>query len=248
MSRWLAGPERPDSGVGKSDGCHRSVLPCSCSGEQNLPWIVPFAASLTGKSDVRSRRSSRVVPVSPQGTLSLGIDCSILEVQKLGWFVERGAKRSRIADPLRFMFQANRHGPCSHNLTKLLDSLDGTCLRCDKRLADAGPFDLIWFGEARHDRVQAYLNSGEGKVYSRALEWASNTVDGFESPLGMELLATVDWMIQHDGTEPTVNGVIEGLMDWPGGREAGQRKSRIFDRRLVSIALEQLETANRSTA
>ena len=178
----------------------------------------------------------------------LGIDCSILEVQKLGWFIERGARIFQVADPLNLRFQANKYGPYSQNLTKMLHSLDGSHLRCDKRLADAGPSDLIWFNEAMHDRVQAYLNSGEGKVYSLALEWASSTVDGFESPLGMELLATVDWMIQRGGTEPTVNGIIEGLKDWPGGREAGQRKSKIFDQRLVSIALEQLETANRSAA
>ena len=67
----------------------------------------------------------------------LGIDCSILEVQKLGWFMERGAMRFRIAGPLNFKFQANRYGPYSRNLTKLLDSLDGTHLRCDKRLSDA---------------------------------------------------------------------------------------------------------------
>lgn len=178
----------------------------------------------------------------------LGIDCSILEVQKLGWFIERGARKFQVAGPLNFRFQANKYGPYSHNLTKLLDSLDGSYLRCDKRLADAGPSDLIWFNESMHDRVQAYLCSGEGKVYTRALDWASNIVDGFESPLGMELLATVDWMILRNGTEPTVSGVIEGLKDWPGGNEAGQRKTRIFDRRLVAIALEQLETANRSSA
>ena len=171
----------------------------------------------------------------------LGIDCSILEVQKLGWFIERGVRRFQMADPLKFKFEASKYGPYSHNLTKLLDSLDGSYLRCNKRLADAGPSDLIWFNETMHDRVQAYLNSGVGKMYSRALEWASNT-------LGMELLATVDWMIQHDGTEPTVNGVIKDLKDWPGGKKAGQRKLKMFDRRLVSIALKQLGTANRSTA
>ena len=178
----------------------------------------------------------------------LGIDCSILEVQKLGWFIERGARRFRIAGPLNFKFQANRYGPYSHNLTKLLDSLDGTYLRCDKRLSDAEPLDLIWFNEAMHDRVHMYLNSGDGKAYLPALDWAATTVDGFESPLGMELLATVDWLMQRHGTEPTVNAVIEGLKDWPGGRKAGQRKLRIFDRRLVSIALEQLETANQPAA
>ncbi len=178
----------------------------------------------------------------------LGIECSILEVQKLGWFLERGVTRFGESDALKFKFQANKYGPYSHNLTKLLDSLDGSYLRCDKRLADADPLDLIWFNDAKYDRVQAYLNSGEGKQFSSVLEWASATIDGFESPLGMELLATVDWMMQHDDIEPTVDGVMEGLKSWAGGEAAGQRKLKIFDRRLVAIALGQLQTSNRLPA
>lgn len=175
----------------------------------------------------------------------LGIDCSILEVQKLAWFIERGGKLLQIEGPLEFRFQANRYGPYSHNLTKMLDSLDGSYLRCDKRLADADPNDLIWFNEAKYDRVQTYLNSGEGKKYTGVLEWASSIIDGFESPLGMELLATVDWMMQNDMIEPSVEGVMKGLKNWAGGAQAGRRKLKIFDERLVSIALNQLEEANR---
>ncbi len=174
----------------------------------------------------------------------LGIECSILEVQKLGWFIERGVRRFHRSDALKFKFRANKYGPYSHNLTKLLDSLDGSYLRCDKRLADANPMDLIWFNDAKYDRVQAYLNSGEGKEFSRVLEWASATIDGFESPLGMELLATVDWMLQHDHIEPTVEGVMAGLKGWAGGKEAGRRKLNIFDERLISIALDKLDSAN----
>ncbi len=174
----------------------------------------------------------------------LGIDCSILEVQKLAWFIERGGNLLQIEDPLEFRFLANRYGPYSHNLTKMLDSLDGSYLRCDKRLADAEPHDLIWFNEAKYDHLQAYLNSGEGKKYIGILEWASSIIDGFESPLGMELLATVDWMMQNDRIEPSVEGVMMGLKDWAGGAQAGRRKLKIFNERLVSIALEQLEVAN----
>ena len=114
-------------------------------------------------------------------------------------------------------------------------------------MADADPFDLIWFNEAKYDRVQAYLNSGEAKQFSRVLEWASSTIDGFESPLGMELLATVDWMLQREDIDPTVEGVMDGLKGWAGGKEAGQRKLKIFDQRLVAIALEQLRSANELT-
>ena len=178
----------------------------------------------------------------------LGIECSILEVQKLGWFLERGVTRFGGPDALRFRFQAKKYGPYSHNLTKLLDSLDGSYLQCEKRLADAGPLDLIWFNDAKYDQVQAYLNSGEGKQFSSVLEWASAAIDGFESPLGMEVLATIDWMMQHDESELTVEGVMEGFKGWAGGEAAGQRKLKIFDRRLVAIALEQLQTLNKRPA
>ncbi len=178
----------------------------------------------------------------------LGIDCSILEVQKLGWFVERGARIFGLDESLHFRFSANKYGPYSYNLTKLLDSLDGSYLRCDKRLADAEPLDLIWFNESKRELVKSYLNAGEAKEYANVLEWASTVIDGFQSPLGMELLATVDWMIEQDGIEETVDGVLTGLHSWAGGEKAGQRKLKIFDRRLVAVALEKLHSTKSNVA
>ena len=173
------------------------------------------------------------------------IDCSILEVQKLGWFLQRGVNRLGIVDPLRFEFSANRYGPYSHKLTKLLDSLDGSYLCCDKRLADADPSDLIWFNPSKKDLVHTYLHSGEGKRYLPVLGWSSSIIDGFQSPLGMELLATVDWLMQEQQVVPDTAAVIAGLRGWPGGQTAGQRKLRIFDERLIDLALDQLSVAHR---
>lgn len=171
----------------------------------------------------------------------LGIDCSILEVQKLSYFVERAVAKFSLDKGLRFSFEAKKYGPYSHNLTKLLDNLDGSYLRCDKRLSDASPFDLIWFNAEMESRVQTYLGSGEGKKFTPALEWATAVIDGFESPLGMELLATIDWLLEVENVDPSVSGIIEGLKSWPGGEVAGKRKLRLFDRRMIEIALEQLQ-------
>ena len=148
------------------------------------------------------------------------------------------ACKSRI--PLRLEFTANKYGPYSHRLNRLLDSLDGSYLGCEKRLADTRPFDRIWFNETKKGDVHAYLTSGEGKVYAGALEWAAHTIDGFESPLGMELLATVDWVLEREGVEPTIAGVKKGLSNWAGGKTAGQRKLRLLNDRLIGIALDQL--------
>ena len=174
----------------------------------------------------------------------IGIECSILEVQKLGWFMDRGVQRFGMGDPLRLNFVPKFYGPYSHNLQKLLDSLDGSYLHCDKRLSDAAPVDPIWFIERKRDLLSAYLESGEGRIYASALEWTSTAIDGFQSPLGMELLATVDWMIQKDRVEPNVDNIMAGLGGWAGEERAATRKLRIFDQRSISIALERLDQIN----
>ena len=170
----------------------------------------------------------------------LGIDCSLLEIQKLAWFLERHIKRLSPDNPLNLSFVASKYGPYANRLTHLLDKLDGSYLHCDKRLSDARPSDVIWFNDAQRDRVGVYLKSAETKPYLGALEATANIIDGFESPLGMELLATVDWLYQEESCEPTVDAVRAGLANWTGGKQAAQRKLRLFDDRLIEFALKQL--------
>jgi O-acetyl-ADP-ribose deacetylase (regulator of RNase III) len=170
----------------------------------------------------------------------LGIDCSILEVQKLGYFLERFVKTLNLG-PLAFEFTANKYGPYSDKLKHMLNGLDGSYLHCDKRLSDAGPFEPIRFADEKRDRVSAYLTSPEVKPYLPALEATSELIDGFESPLGMELLATVDWLISVQGAKPEVGAIKAGLHSWPGGKASAERKLRLFEDRIVAIALETLQ-------
>ena len=174
----------------------------------------------------------------------LGMDCSSLEVQKLAWFIERGVKRSRVNASIDFEFVADQYGPYSRKLEKLLDSLDNSYLQSEKRLSAAGPFDSIWFNGDMKEELGTYFSSGEGKTYASVLEWTSSTIDGFESPFGMELLATVDWLLKENGVEPTVEQILNGLQQWAGCKIASERKLRTFDQRSISIALEQLGRAN----
>ena len=176
---------------------------------------------------------------------ALEMDCTILEVQKLAWFIERGAHLLLAQNVLQLQFQANRYGPYSHRLTHLLNSLDGSYLSCDKRLADATPKDNISFNSRKKDIVRAYLGSGAGKAYMPVLEWVSSVIDGFESPHGMELLATVDWLLERRGAEPTVAAVRRGLHEWPGDSDARARKLRIFPERDIGIALGHLLATTR---
>ena len=139
---------------------------------------------------------------------------------------------------LDLQFEANRYGPYANRLEKLLDKLDGSYLHCDKRIADADKLDVIWFDDERKDLVQAYLRT-EAKAYAQALEETAALIDGFESPFGMELLATVDWLLTKEGVEPEVQAVRKGLQRWPKPG-AAQRKLKLFHDEAIGFALERL--------
>jgi len=171
----------------------------------------------------------------------LGIECSVLEVQKLAYFLERSIEQLGLQNPLDLRFGADKYGPYASRLTHLLNGLDGSYLHCDKRLGDAGPFDVIWFEESKRDYVATYLGS-EGKAYLPALQRTAELIDGFESPLGMELLATIDWLIQKDKVEAKRDAIRSGLASWTGGQKAAERKQELFEDRLIDLALDRLAT------
>lgn len=170
----------------------------------------------------------------------LGIECTYLEVQKLGWFLERTIHILGIEDPLKLDFKADKYGPYSDRLRHLLNGLDGTYLHCDKRLSDATPLDTIWFDEARRRHVELFLKQDTSEPLNRVLDATSKRIDGFESPFGMELLATVDWLLEREHREPNLNSIRAGLREWPAGKPAAERKLQLFNDRLIALALNRL--------
>lgn len=108
----------------------------------------------------------------------LGIECTLLEIQKLAWFLERSTQRYGLEDVLKLRFQADRYGPFSPRLNHRLDALDGSYLHSDKRISDCGPMDTIGFRDAKAEVVAAYLRSGEAKAYGQVLEARAGTLAG----------------------------------------------------------------------
>lgn len=176
----------------------------------------------------------------------LGMECSLLEIQKLAWFLERNIEIAGLA-PLDLRFSPHKYGPYADRLRHLLEGLDGSYLHCDKRISDADPFDVIWFDDARKSFVQAYIKS-EAKEYAPALEATAAMIAGFESPFGMELLSTVDWLLTEQRVAPTIPELREGLHGWKGGSGSAERKNKLFDDRSLRIALDRLVPSAAPTA
>ena len=137
--------------------------------------------------------------------------------------------------PLGLSFEAGPYGPQARGLSDLLAPLDGVYLRCETALRSASLLDVIWFDDTRRAGLQVWLRR-DAAPWLQALEETAASMDGFESPFGMELLATVDWLLSRDGVAPTVAAVRDGLRQWLGHR------SRLFDDRAVGLALERVAT------
>lgn len=169
----------------------------------------------------------------------LGMECSLLEIQKLAWFLERVIESQKLTNPLKLKFNAKNYGPYADKLRHLLDGLDGSYLISDKRISDCGPHDVIWFNDIKNDQLQIYLKT-EVRKYLPALEKTTQLIDGFESPFGMELLSTVDWLLSQQQIPANAPALLDGLASWPAGKYWAERKLKIFSLARLDLALTRL--------
>jgi len=168
----------------------------------------------------------------------LGMECSLLEIQKLAWFLERSIERVGLK-PLDLRFVPHKYGPYADRLRHLLEGLDGSYLHCDKRIGDADPLDVIWFDDGRKTAVQTYIKS-EAKDYIPALEATAALIDGFESPIWYGTAGHGGLAAFAGRRRPYSARRARRLHHWRGGPDSAARKDRLFDDRALSIALERL--------
>ena len=169
----------------------------------------------------------------------LGIDCTILEVQKLVYFLDKRLKQQGNAQLFNLKFEADLYGPHARNLYHLLNSLDGSYLSAVKRIPDCTPTDTIGVRYDQQEKVQMFLQD-ECQECLAALDATDEFIDGFQSPLGLEALATIDWLIAEDGVTPSLPMIRDGLENWKGGGSSGARKQALFDDRLINLCIKRL--------
>ncbi len=111
----------------------------------------------------------------------LGMECSLLEIQKLAWLLQRAIELHQQEDVLKLRFEAHNYGPFSPNLNHLLNALDGTYLKAEKRIPDSQPLDVIWFNDREKEHVNLWLNN-ESKEWLPALEQANSKILRVDNP------------------------------------------------------------------
>ena len=116
---------------------------------------------------------------------------TLLEVQKLAYFLQE------VGEPLRLNYEAGHYGPYAPNLNKVLEVMEGHFIRGygDSQQRDA-EIELL---PGAVDEASAFLADKRDSL--TRLEQVADLIEAFETPYGMELLATVHWVAHYGGRQ-----------------------------------------------
>jgi O-acetyl-ADP-ribose deacetylase (regulator of RNase III) len=155
---------------------------------------------------------------------SLSYRLTLLEVQKLAYFLQEAG------EPLSLRYEAGHYGPYADNLNKVLERVEGHFIRGygDSQKPDAE----VWLLPGAAAEAEALLVSHpEARARLRRV---SQLIEGFETPYGMELLASVHWLARR---QPDVLGAAQAV----GALHAwNDRKRRMFSPPHIQVAWDQL--------
>jgi O-acetyl-ADP-ribose deacetylase (regulator of RNase III) len=119
----------------------------------------------------------------------LGYDISLLEIQKLAYFLQRMGQKD-----LKLNFKQYHYGPYAHNLQHLLHELEKGFISSEKSILDSKPLDLIYLNNDKLEAINQFVNTECSSEEKERLGKVFELMSGYESPFGLELLATVDWI------------------------------------------------------
>jgi O-acetyl-ADP-ribose deacetylase (regulator of RNase III) len=136
-----------------------------------------------------------------------GYELTLLEIQKLAYFLQE------TGEPLKLPYVKHIYGPYAHNLNHVLKDMEGHYIRgYGDGTTKAENAEIYVLPEGR-DTAQAFLeNQPQAK---QRLERVGNVIFGYETPYGMELLATVHWVATKETNSAVdVSQAISLIHSW----------------------------------
>jgi O-acetyl-ADP-ribose deacetylase (regulator of RNase III) len=173
-------------------------------------------ANRTEKPKLTPVRAAIIKIISIYGEMEYGL--TKIEVQKLAYFLEKAGQ------PINLDFGKHNYGPYSDKLRHVLKALDGHYI---VGVGDfAGEADIAVIPGAVAEADEFIKASGDDELANQ-VERVRNLISGFETPYGMELLATVHWVATQ---EPNIRNADDAIVDvhkWNARKRAILREDHI---------------------
>ncbi len=148
---------------------------------------------------------------------------SLLEVHKLMYFMQEAG------EPLRLKYSKANYGPYAENLRHVLHAIEGHMV---SGYADGGddptkPLEIV---PGAIDDASEFLST-HTKTRER-FQRVNELVEGFETPFGLELLATVHWVMKYEKAA-SVDEVVKHTYAW-------NPRKKHFTERQIGLAVNVL--------
>ena len=128
---------------------------------------------------------------------------SKLEVQKLAYFLQEAGEN------LKLNFVKDKFGPYADELRHALDRMDGHYIR---GVGDGVVESEITPDERALKEAKQFLSSNGNGVLDR-IQKVGDLIEGFQSPYGMELLASVHWVAKKEHAKNEEQGLAK-IQGW----------------------------------
>lgn len=158
---------------------------------------------------------------------ALGYGLSEHEVQKLAYFLQEAG------EALNLPFEKHAYGPYSDTLRHVLNRMEGHFIRgLGDGVVDA---EIEPVTEALAE-AETFVEAHGYEAMAERVQRVGDLIEGFQSPYGMELLATVHWVAKHEGAA-TKEQAIAAVRAW------NERKKSLMTPEHVAAAWNRLEQA-----
>lgn len=160
---------------------------------------------------------------------ALGEKSCLFVANKIAYFFQRLGEPSFKT----LKFSAQYYGPYSVQVDHLVHALNGKYIKGLEQMT-AKPFEEITLMYDTATEVSAYVRQSLDSIQRERLKNLIKLIDGFQSALALEVLASVDFIRKEN---PNINKqeTIKKIKEW------NQRKKNLFSEKSISVAYDHLE-------
>jgi O-acetyl-ADP-ribose deacetylase (regulator of RNase III) len=149
-----------------------------------------------------------------------------LEAQKLAYFLQEAGQE------LRLDFGRHRYGPYAETLNHVLQRMEGHQLRGYGDRSEGTPSRMTLVAGAPAEIERALQDDPSA---SERIDRVARLVEGYDTPYGLELLATVHWVgTGRDGQQAADSTLVEAVHAW------SERKRQRYVQGHIESAWEHL--------
>ena len=166
-----------------------------------------------------------------QSYAKLGYSLTVLESQKLVYFLQRLGDE----EVNKIQFQKHQYGPYAAVLNHILYDMDGYYLS-GMKFKDVKTFDELTVLPDSYQEVKEFIDIAATDTQKKRLSNLLALIEGFETPLCMELLSTVDFVIKYEAeNKSSLPEIIQKVQSW------NDRKKNIMTDEFIKIAFDRLK-------